>query len=183
MLIHVSIFYKRGEFYWIGGGSDEDNDEEAMWFGNFPRAMQSFTTNIYKDRELNLKRFLYDYEHSKFIECNKTSAERNLNIYGQNYRQTSEHLSRIMPGLQFLSQSLEKFYKNYTLISGTLLGWYRDCGVIPHTTDVDLGMFIDDYEDSLKKFFLGNRVLHLAKLHGMPNNSYEFRLFNEKFVF
>jgi hypothetical protein len=44
-------------------------------------------------------------------------------------------------------------------------------------------MFAEDYEPSLKEYFLGNKALALYKTHGMPNNSYEFRLYNGKFVY
>lgn len=31
------------------------------------------------------------------------------------------------------------------LNGGTFLGWYRECSIIPHTTDMDLSVFAKDY--------------------------------------
>jgi hypothetical protein len=35
---------------------------------------------------------------------------------------------------------LDSINVKFFLSHGTLLGWYRECGIIEHTTDVDLGI-------------------------------------------
>ena len=45
----------------------------------------------------------------------------------------------------------------YFISHGTLLGWYRECGFIRHTTDVDIGIPIEDLllrKDDIKNAFI-----------------------------
>uniref|UniRef100_A0A8R1HK34 Uncharacterized protein n=1 Tax=Caenorhabditis japonica TaxID=281687 RepID=A0A8R1HK34_CAEJA len=57
--------------------------------------------------------------------------------------------------LALLRDELLKFGIFPFLNSGTLLGWYRECTIIPHTRDMDLAIFIEDfrqeYFDSIGK--------------------------------
>ena len=64
-------------------------------------------------------------------------------------------------------ESLEKFEKHYWLAGGTLLGWYRDCGVIPHTKDVDIAIWFHEYDSQIEKHFLGNKIVRVIISLGM----------------
>ena len=57
-------------------------------------------------------------------------------------------------------------------------GWYRDCGVIPFTQDVDLNMWAHEYESVIADNFRGNPLIRLYSHLGFVNNSFEMRLFN-----
>ena len=81
----------------------------------------------------NIKKFIFDYNVSKFIECNRTLADHNLRVIGEKYKQNEERNKMLLPVMSHISKTLERLYKHYWLAGGTLLGWYRDCGVIPHT--------------------------------------------------
>ncbi len=54
----------------------------------------------------------------------------------------------------------------FWLCSGTVLGWYRQCDILAHTTDVDLGIFIEDFISAVPAAFIkafvqaGFRVSH-----------------------
>ena len=67
------------------------------------------------------KRFLFDYEHSKFIECNRSMA-LNVAVKYKNYTQNEALNTRITPCMSYISQKLEKLKKRYWLAGGTLLG-------------------------------------------------------------
>ncbi|CAJ0580283.1 unnamed protein product, partial [Mesorhabditis spiculigera] len=61
------------------------------------------------------------------------------------------------------------------LNGGTLLGWRRECAVIPHTGDMDLATFEDEFpmalvEDSIN---MTGKPLQLARIIGWPGDSYE----------
>ena len=60
---------------------------------------------------------------------------------------------------------------------------YRDCGIIPFTQDVDIAIWAHEYENKIKKHFLGNKIVRVWGTLGLVNDSYEFRLFNDKFTF
>ncbi|VDK44474.1 unnamed protein product [Cylicostephanus goldi] len=60
---------------------------------------------------------------------------------------------------------------------GTLLGWYRECGIIPHTNDIDFAAFIEDYNpDFLEHLQSGKSKFKLKRKFGKVNDSYEFTL-------
>jgi hypothetical protein len=58
-------------------------------------------------------------------------------------------------------------------------GWYRDCSVIPHTTDVDLAMWINEYDKNIKEHFLKNNEVRLAMSLGLIREGYELRLYSK----
>jgi hypothetical protein len=62
-------------------------------------------------------------------------------------------------------------------------GWYRDCKLIPYTTDADFAMFARDYDIRIKNKFLGNPNVSLWMQYGLVNDSYEFRLENDYFYY
>jgi len=51
-------------------------------------------------------------------------------------------------------------------------GYFRECGIIPYTTDVDIGVFAKDYSENIVKEFL-YRGFYLKHIFGKPNDSYE----------
>ena len=102
-----------------------------------------------------------------FIECNKTLAERNLQINGVKYQQDVGKNFEISKTAGYITKSLENFHKHYWLAGGTLLGWYRDCGLIPHTQDFDMAIWSHENDDRIKNHFLANPVVTLVVEHGM----------------
>ena len=41
-------------------------------------------------------------------------------------------------------------------------GWYRECGIIPHTTDIDLNLFAREYNSYISKYFQGHKDMPLV---------------------
>jgi hypothetical protein len=88
----------------------------------------------------------------------------------------------IKPGLSYIADSLERMFVPYFLAEGTLIGWYRDCGVIPHTDDADLAMPIEHYTDELKQHFLGNPHVNLWAIQGsIKGKNMEFKLVDSRY--
>lgn len=54
-------------------------------------------------------------------------------------------------------------------MAGTLLGWYRGCGVIPHTTDADMSLYSDQFESKIENYFLEDQVIPLSLKFGISN--------------
>jgi hypothetical protein len=186
--IQVSIFHKRGEFYWIPKDNDPEIDN-IKWFSDESRGVNLFETKklSFNSKQLyvpsKIDDFLFDYESSKFLECNRELAFENLNTLGANYTQNLKRNKMLQPVISHISKTLEKLHKHYWLAGGTLLGWYRDCGIIPHTQDVDFAVWAHEYEPSIKKEFLGNSVVRIWGTLGSLNDSFELRMFNDKFTF
>lgn len=63
----------------------------------------------------------------------------------------------------------------YFLSNGTLLGCIRDGDLIPHDSDIDLGVFIEDYKPEILDAFLAKGfVIH--GIFGTIENGYELSL-------
>ena len=120
-----------------------------------------------------MKRFLFDYDHSVFLECNKKALSENEK---QGYKLSSVLHESVKPGLGYITDSLEMMYIRYWLSDGSLLGWYRDCGVIPHTYDMDIAVPSQDYKDNIQKHFIGNPNVHIYRVMGNQTDGLEFGL-------
>jgi hypothetical protein len=187
--IQLSIFYKRFNYTWIGSEGDKLN-LNPIWFGDVPRLMSQIDATKQIEIEdyqilvpFDIKRFLYDYGHSVMHECNRGLADANYKNSNGRYQQNIERNEKILSGLSYIITSLESQYKHYWLDSGTLLGWYRDCGIIPHTMDMDIAMKIEDYDNNLFYTFLGNPNTRIQVVFGFPDDSLEFALTNNYFKF
>lgn len=119
--------------------------------------------------------FLYQYNHSEFIECNYELAESTYKIQKQNSYKNNFYVSRF----SYVKDILESNNKIYWLMAGTLLGWYRECGIIPHTNDADISLYSDQFDANLKEIFIKDKLLPLVIKFGLDNDSLEFRIGKE----
>ncbi|ESP05152.1 hypothetical protein LOTGIDRAFT_227834 [Lottia gigantea] len=195
-LIHIVVFYKRyRNFIWCDRIQIEDliqriKQENLSWlktemleklhFGRVPFSFNSINTTrgILGNTTLlvpeNGDKFLKDYNELEFIECNYTRAEK----YYREYKMPREPTDWVLKALEMLEktgEALDKLGIPFTLGEGTLLGWYRQCGIISHTSDLDILVFREDYSDdiftSLKKVgFTHKNTFGKASL----NDSFEY---------
>ncbi|RNA30947.1 fukutin isoform X1 [Brachionus plicatilis] len=153
-IVHIPIFYPRGNFFWIPCDNYQLNNRVKL-FNDHQRALNKFHTKAVFENNQNFiipvdfEKFIYDYNRSKFIDCNLDLAES------------------------------KSFRKDYWLSAGTLLGWYRDCGIIPHTTDGDIGLLAEQYSPNFEKAFLNSDKVPMVKKLGFVNDSLEFRVGSE----
>ena len=183
--LQLSVFYNKNNFFWIG--SDDGNFNPKI-FGDVARLMsqiEKFELIKINDYQylipFNIKKFLFDYDHSKLRECNYELAEYNYKLSNGTYKQNPVKNKLMLSGLGFITSTLESKLKSYWIGSGTLLGWYRDCGIIPFTEDIDLAMRIENSDDDLLKTFLGNPIARIQVIFAFPNDSYEFHLVDKNF--
>ncbi|EGT57108.1 hypothetical protein CAEBREN_28746 [Caenorhabditis brenneri] len=60
------------------------------------------------------------------------------------------------------------------LNGGTFLGWFRECSVIPHTTDMDIAIFSENWNPEFFEFLWSRESDFKVKRQlGMVNDSYE----------
>eukprot|EP01137_Pigoraptor_chileana_P016890 Opistho-2@74111 len=74
--------------------------------------------------------------------------------------------------LAITADALSAANVTFWINSGTLLGWRRECGVIPHTRDVDIGVFISEYSEAMVHE-LTSRGLQLKHSLGLPEWGFE----------
>ena len=53
------------------------------------------------------------------------------------------------------------------MFGGTALGWYRECSIIPYTTDVDFASPIAEWSDKVEKAFIWNKRYVLLTVFGL----------------
>ncbi|XP_023237408.1 fukutin-like isoform X1 [Centruroides sculpturatus] len=122
--------------------------------------------------------FLFELMTSRFLDCNFEST-KNFMI---RYRNIS--VPDIQFGLEFIEDIKEikrEFQPKlipFWLVSGTLLGWYRQCSLIPYVYDIDFAAWIRDFDTSLIDQLTKSSVLHAV--YGTPENSFQFVLMNKR---
>ncbi|GMR40865.1 hypothetical protein PMAYCL1PPCAC_11060, partial [Pristionchus mayeri] len=117
----------------------------------------------------DIRRFLDDWKAARFIECNVLLV-----------RNSTE--SRTIP-LSFMRHlaELRDFIKQrgarLTLAGGSLLGWFRECSLIPHTTDIDFFIRAEEYSPSIRADLDARASPYkLFRIYGTPSDSYELSL-------
>ena len=53
------------------------------------------------------------------------------------------------------------------------LGWYRHCGFIPYTKDVDFGLFAEEYDENIRNHFLGKSEIYLWGALGLVSRLFQ----------
>jgi hypothetical protein len=101
------------------------------------------------------------------------------------YQNASQLNFTVIP-MRNIAYGLDKLEKHYWLAGGTLLGkrvfcfiyenilftkgWYRHCGLIPFTQDADFGLFAEEYDESIRNYFLGNPITYLWGALGLVSS-------------
>ncbi|KAI0985860.1 hypothetical protein GJ496_005496 [Pomphorhynchus laevis] len=90
---------------------------------------------------------------------------------------------RIKPGILSLKSKGNALRKRFFISDGTLLGWYRQCGIILQSQDVDFSMLWTEYDKKIHNTFLGNKDLYLFTEYGLDPGRKELRLRSDEYTF
>ncbi|XP_029024306.1 fukutin isoform X2 [Betta splendens] len=102
----------------------------------------------------NVSRFLYEQQHSRFLECRYHDARSFLQLYPDDTSPAAVDFHRKAKALLHLAaQTLAVLDVPFWLSSGTCLGWFRQCNIISYSHDVDIGIFITDYRPDIVTAF------------------------------
>ncbi|CAF1348610.1 unnamed protein product [Adineta ricciae] len=184
LTVHVAVLHKYSSYYRIHVNHQSLPKNVHLPFGDKLRAIDYFETELHEYLfyyPRNVSHFLWLYDSSEFIHCNRRLASRMKKKY--NIHESMSQLSLIVKPMVHIGQSLNQLQKHYWIAGGTLLGWYRHCGLIPYTGDADFGLFYEEYDESIRSHFLGNPVTHIWAALGLVNDSLEFRLSSGRYVF
>lgn len=89
-----------------------------------------------------MSEFAFRWERSRFLECQVPAADI----------KNSKSIPYKYAGAMAATQSLMVEHGAAPfLMYGTLLGWRRHCGFIPHTNDVDMGVRYEQTSPGLLK--------------------------------
>ncbi|CAD6185710.1 unnamed protein product [Caenorhabditis auriculariae] len=148
----------------------ENIPENDYWaFKTDPaRIVQKMQTTSIGNLEVpNSETFLEYWSRSKFISCLDLNMNRTDNDVTMDPKAAVYYLARL--------RDLLVKYKMYPFLNGgSLLGWYRECGVIPHTRDMDLMVLEKDVKEDIVVEFLERRTeFHLMRMFGDLNDTFE----------
>lgn len=183
-IIHLVIFYVRGNFLWFGKARSTKSvrpplNSSLLSVGHHEGYLHKFSIKTETVRDVRLSYpedtvyFVWALQHSKFVECDYAHAQHFFIKYGKRttgddpkFRRTARQL------LSIVSTILDSMEVPFWLSSGTCLGWYRQCDIIPYSKDVDIGIKIADYREELVTA-LENAGLQLVHLFGKVSDSLE----------
>ncbi|GMS90376.1 hypothetical protein PENTCL1PPCAC_12551, partial [Pristionchus entomophagus] len=117
----------------------------------------------------DVQAFLEDWKFARFIEC-QVLLKRNPTEPRTIPLSLMRHLAEMR---DFIKQRGARLI----LAGGTLLGWYRECSLIPHTPDIDFFIRAEEYSPSILAD-LDSRwsSYNVLRIFGTPIDSYELTL-------
>ncbi|XP_014239779.1 fukutin-like isoform X1 [Cimex lectularius] len=103
-------------------------------------------------RPKHYSRYLEDFKHSQFVPCNSSRAllfQRKFEHAAELTTSAIRFKHRAWKLLTVVRTVFDNLSIPFWLSSGTCLGYYRQCSIIPYTKDVDIGVFASNYSDRI----------------------------------
>uniref|UniRef100_A0A452HT42 Ribitol-5-phosphate transferase n=1 Tax=Gopherus agassizii TaxID=38772 RepID=A0A452HT42_9SAUR len=161
--IHLVVFYERnGNYVWHGPLRLKQNIDRKfvpfrkLHFGHYagaynkPEVLQLSIDDLKVHIPKNLSQFLEEMSHSRFLECRYREARAFFQLYPDDASLDAVEFRKKAKALLHLAAlTLNNLGVRFWLSSGTCLGWYRQCNIIPYSKDMDLGVFIQDYKSDI----------------------------------
>ncbi|XP_049788439.1 ribitol-5-phosphate transferase FKTN-like [Schistocerca cancellata] len=188
-VIQLVLFHDREANFWWHGSIHSDPDalhqlfslgvNQGFSFMNHEGAYDKFVTEkldlhgtaFYVPK--NIPDFLHDSLNSRFLECRHQSAHQFYQKYGKDKSHEALRFShRAWKLLSRTKTILDSIGVRFWLSSGTCLGYLRQCDIIPYGRDVDIGIFITDYNEKIVTEFLSHGFT-LKHWFGKINDSLE----------
>ncbi|XP_077593407.1 ribitol-5-phosphate transferase FKTN [Stigmatopora nigra] len=166
-VIQVVFLYQRsGDYLWHGPlrlKADADRDFApfaTLDFGRHagaydrPRLVLTVVDGLDVAVPRNISGFLAQHERARYLECDYRNARRFLQVYPDD--STPEALdfgNKAKSLLRLAAKTLKRLNVPFWISSGTCLGWFRQCGFIAYSHDVDIGIFIGDFRHDIISSF------------------------------
>uniref|UniRef100_A0AC34FHY3 LicD family protein n=1 Tax=Panagrolaimus sp. ES5 TaxID=591445 RepID=A0AC34FHY3_9BILA len=147
-------------------------------------AIREFNTSTFVSNGIkilvpeNVEKYLFFYEKGNFFECNQTLAEK-----VRNTTKKKDLKVKIKPeAAETLAELIDGFIETGQIpfmAFGTLLGWYRNCGFIPHTHDIDFYIKAEEYIDGFEKAYINDTKFPLLRKIGKKEYGLEMTFRNK----
>ncbi|KAM9801006.1 ribitol-5-phosphate transferase FKTN [Neosynchiropus ocellatus] len=185
-VIQVVFLYERsGNFLWHGELRLPSHVDRALApfkhldYGRHagaydrPRMVLTVVDGLDVQVPQNISHFLFQRNHSRFLECHYADARSFLQSYPEDSGpQALDFRRQVKLVLRLAAAALDRLGVPFWISSGTCLGWFRQCGLISYSHDVDIGIFVRDYRDDIVKQF-ANAGLALKHKFGKVEDSLE----------
>ncbi|KAI1303561.1 Fukutin [Halotydeus destructor] len=188
LIIHIVVFHEKDNYLWVDELSG-DLVKDYLVFGlggrhlydHFTIEQAQLTLDHGRSLEVSVPSeawyFLSQLETSRYASCNYKMAAK-----WKGGRASEAFLKKGLQGVVAMKKLTKHMRINFWLDSGTLLGWYRECDVIPYTDDYDFATwaryvqfqegptFRSHIQDTLKS---SGSDLKLFCTYGFPSEAYE----------
>ena len=171
----LSYYFKQQHLdIWACGTGENFNETDSHW----PRCLYDYL-DFQIDHSLidviDSRSDPYNRSYTPEIEyCNMTRALLYRKQYGNVELSSSNEESIIARNplrlLKLASETLKTINRQFLLHAGTLLGWYRQCGFINYSGDVDSCMPIEDYSPSIVPL-MNQAGFKVLRFYGEPPSS------------
>uniref|UniRef100_A0A1I7VCP4 LPS biosynthesis protein n=1 Tax=Loa loa TaxID=7209 RepID=A0A1I7VCP4_LOALO len=127
----------------------------------------------------NWTTFAWVLQRSRFISCRKDFAILYRKTYPQYFSGKRRIRNEVILTLQkFRNWAIERGMTPI-LYAGTLLGWYRECGIIPYTHDIDFTVFIEQYYNKFPEDVMNSSFIKLSMRFNRPDDLLEYKVYIE----
>ncbi|KAJ8007483.1 hypothetical protein DPEC_G00117970 [Dallia pectoralis] len=166
-VVHVVVLYERsGNYLWHGLLRLKPNMDRK--FAPFRKLDYGQNAGAYDRPELvlttldgldvriprNITGFLTEYSQARFLECRYREARSFFQLYPDDVSpEAMDFRMKAKALLRLAARTLNELHVPFWLSSGTCLGWFRQCNIIPYSKDVDLGIWIKDYRPDIIQAF------------------------------
>lgn len=186
-LIHIVVFYDRGNQYWwhgplhlIGTQAKElegfriQDCKFSQQAGSYEKVeISPVVIDNIKLHFPNKFSFIAPASSTKFIECNYIRSKLFYEKYGRDESEDAELFrTKAWKLLSKAKTLLDHLNIPFWLSSGTCLGYFRQCDFIPYSKDVDIGIWIKDYKPDIIPAF-STHDLPLTHSFGKIEDSFE----------
>ncbi|GIX99852.1 fukutin [Caerostris darwini] len=175
--VHLVEFVNESNYFWHSALPNDScpmlpNREKFHFVENKGAFENLYADPLNNESNINLPsdplNFLNQMRTSKFLDCHPilTTTKKH------------PHEDKVAFIIQEMKRILHPYLIDFWLTSGTLLGWYRECGMISYTTDVDFGMWAKDVQsvESLIKMFKSSESLKITTRFGFAEEALELSL-------
>ena len=204
VIIHILVLFQRSRFWYIKP-VDPDQAKEykiernELTYGQSAQAFDVFDVMQYKvppsDLQVatmneptiivpqNISLFLFQYKYSHFIECNKTLAAQTKQVRKDRNETEDEKIGEKMEGSLQVLKILEKnFLIPMWFDGGSLLGWNRECGLLPFDHDIDVITYLHLMDNSYDLIEQMAKMVEMPwaveEIFGFPWEALQVRLWN-----
>ena len=184
--LHLVVLYQIKYFLWIGSIPKEKqikfNNDISIYYGKpYEQIFDPFKVisvdNISMPNDVG--HLLSQTPTSKYLHC---SPQLNIQ-WLQKYKKIRPDQDTVYDSIEAIvgmKQLMRKMRMEFWIVAGTLLGWLRQCDIIPYTDDSDFATWskyaqmknVNLAAEFLKLSY--EYSLHLEIEMGQPNNSVEY---------
>uniref|UniRef100_A0A915CVZ3 Fukutin n=1 Tax=Ditylenchus dipsaci TaxID=166011 RepID=A0A915CVZ3_9BILA len=109
----------------------------------------SKTVELKLEVPVDIPSFLREYKASHFLECKPTMSEDQMEARAAKANHKRKIPTNFSKKIAELLLILSYYSITGFLFNGSLLGWRRECSIIPHTKDVDIAIFAHQHSSAL----------------------------------